>query len=327
MKAVLIDQPGGPDSLKLGEYPTPKPTPNELLVRVKATALNRADIMQREGKYPPPSDASPILGLEMAGIVEEVGENSGPWKKGDRVFGLLPGGGYAEYAVIPGEMAMPIPEGMSFFEAAGVAEVFLTAWQALFWIGRLQAGERVLIHAGASGVGTAAIQLAKHYGAFVAVTAGSEEKLAASERMGANVGVNYTEGPFEPKLRNAVGEEGFDLVLDFIGAPYWEQNLRALTLDGRLVLISTLGGSHIKGVDLAPILRKRLQVTGTTLRSRSLSYKTRLTKDFVQQGLPLFQTGAIRPVIDQTFAWEEVQTAHQYMEENRNIGKIVLEIN
>ncbi|SFS63384.1 NAD(P)H-quinone oxidoreductase [Marininema halotolerans] len=326
MKAVLINEPGGPETLFLGEYPKPKPTAQELLIRVQATALNRADIMQREGKYPPPPDASPILGLEVAGVVEEVGESSGSWKKGDRVFGLLSGGGYAEYAVIPGDMAMRIPDELSFTDAAGVAEVFLTAWQALFWIGHLQNNQRVLIHAGASGVGTAAIQLAKNVGAFVAVTAGSQEKLTACQKLGADVGVNYREGPFEPKLREVVGEGGFDLILDFIGASYWDQNMKALAMDGRLVLISALSGSHIKGMNLVPLLAKRLQVTGTTLRSRSLSYKTQLTRDFAQKGLPLFQQGKLSPVIDHVFSWENVQAAHRYMEENRNIGKVVLEV-
>ncbi|MFC4076262.1 NAD(P)H-quinone oxidoreductase [Salinithrix halophila] len=326
MKAVRINQPGGPDQLVMGEYPTPEPTDNELLVRVKATALNRADIMQRQGKYPPPSGASPLLGLEMAGVVEEVGENCQGWRKGDRVFGLLPGGGYAEYAVIPGAMAMPLPENLSYEEAAAIAEVFLTAYQALFWIGRLEQGDRVLIHAGASGVGTAAIQLAKEAGAFVAVTAGSEEKLIACRELGAGIGFNYKAGPFAPGLKETLGEQGVNLILDFVGAPYWEQNMDSLALDGRLVLISTLGGAKVESISLAPLLMKRIQVTGTTLRSRSLSYKTQLSRDFMEKALPLFAEGRLKPIVDRIYSWAGVQEAHRHMEANKNVGKVILRI-
>ncbi|PTX64247.1 putative PIG3 family NAD(P)H quinone oxidoreductase [Melghirimyces profundicolus] len=326
MQAVIVTEPGGPENLKVGEYPTPRPTDHELLVRVKATALNRADILQRKGHYPPPKGASPILGLEMAGVVEKVGENCRGWKPGDRVFGLLPGGGYAEYAVIPGDMALPIPEGYGFEEAAAIAEVFLTAYQALFWLGSLKQGEKVLIHAGASGVGTAAIQLAKAAGATVYTTAGSSDKLEACRSLGADLAVNYKEGPFEPHVRSAAGENGVQLVLDFVGAPYWEQNLNCLGIDGKLVLISTLGGAQLENASLVPFLAKRLQVIGTTLRSRSLHYKIELTRDFADHVLPLFGEGKIKPVIDRTFSWKEVREAHRYMEENRNIGKVILRV-
>ncbi|OYD07365.1 NAD(P)H-quinone oxidoreductase [Paludifilum halophilum] len=326
MKAVLMDQQGGADQLRLGEAPAPKLTDDELLIRVKATALNRADIAQREGKYPPPPGASPLLGLEMAGVVEEVGANCSGWSKGDPVFGLLPGGGYAEYAVIPGDMAMPIPEGLSFEEAAAIAEVFLTAYQTLFWLGSLEKDQRVLIHAGASGVGTAAIQLAKWAGARVFVTAGSEKKLDVCRKLGADHGINYKEEAFDTEVKKATEGEGVDLILDFIGASYWEKNMASLGLDGTLVLISTLSGTRLDHFNLAPFLAKRIQVIGTTLRSRSLSYKIRLSQDFSRNALPLFEDGRLKPVVDRVFPMEEVQEAHRYMEANKNIGKIILRI-
>lgn len=326
MRAVIVKQPGGPEQLELGEAPLPRPAEDELLVRVQATALNRADILQRQGKYPPPPGASPILGLEMAGVVEEVGEKCQGWQVGDRVFGLLPGGGYAEYAVIPGEMALPVPKRLNMMEAAAIAEVFLTAYQALFWLGDLQKRDRVLIHAGASGVGTAAIQLAKAFGATVFTTAGSQEKLKACLSLGADLALNYKEGPFAPAVQEAAGVEGVQVILDFVGAPYWEQNLDCLGMDGKLILISTLGGTHPEKFSLGPFLTKRLQLIGTTLRSRSPDYKKRLTRDFADMALPLLDHGRIQPIIDRIFPWNEVGEAHRYMEENRNIGKIVLQV-
>ncbi|HEY8393937.1 MAG TPA: NAD(P)H-quinone oxidoreductase [Thermaerobacter sp.] len=326
MRAVLVRQPGGPEQLYLGEYPTPEPHEGELLVRVRATALNRADILQRRGLYPPPPGASPILGLEMAGVVERTGPGCPGWQPGDRVFALLPGGGYAEYVTVPAGMAMRIPAKLTFEEAAAIPEAFFTAYQTLFWIGRLQAGERVLVHAGASGVGTAAIQLARDAGAEVLVTAGSEAKLEACRSLGASHAFNYKDGPFAPRVLEATGGRGVDLVLDFVGAPYWEQNLECLATDGRLVLIATMGGGVLERCDLRRLLAKRLQVTGTTLRSRSPEYKARLTQEFATRILPRFAEGRLRPIIDRVFPWEQVADAHRYMEANRNIGKIVLRV-
>lgn len=326
MKAIIVREPGDAEQLTMGEVPTPEPTEEELLVRVKATALNRADILQREGKYPPPPGASPLLGLEMAGVVERVGSRCAGWKEGDRVFGLLPGGGYGEYCVIPGKMAMPIPENLSFEEAAAVPEVFLTAYQALFWLGSLQRGQRVLIHAGASGVGTAAIQLVREAGAEPLVTAGSPEKLAACRELGAAEAFSYREGPFAPRVKEATGGRGVDLILDFVGAPYWEQNVECLATDGRLILISTLGGPKVEKVNLLALISKRIQVTGTTLRARSVDYKIRLTEDFARFALPRFRDGRLKPVIDRVFSWESVREAHRRMEANQNIGKIVLKV-
>ncbi|NDK57328.1 NAD(P)H-quinone oxidoreductase [Pontibacter fetidus] len=326
MKAILVKQPGGPEQLILGEYEQPLPSPNELLVKVYATALNRADTLQRQGKYPPPKGASPILGLEIAGVVEEAGINCTTYKKGDKVFGLLPGGGYAEYAVISEEMAMPIPDNLSFEEAAAIPEVFLTAWQALVWLGKLQPGERVLLHAGASGVGTAAIQLARALNAEVLVTA-SESKLQACLDLGAHKAINYKEVPFEDEVLAYTNSEGVDVIVDFIAGPYFNQNLDCLRLDGRLVILASLGGGKVSEVDLRKILSKRLQVIGSTLRSRSKDYQIKLTEDLAQFALPLFKAGKLKPVIDSVYSWEDVAEAHRYIEQNKNIGKIVLRVN
>lgn len=326
MKAILVKEPGEVDQLMIGEFPTPKPADDELLVKVKAAALNRADILQRQGRYPPPQGASPILGLDMAGVVAEVGARCTERRQGDKVFGLLSGGGYAEYATINEKMALPIPENLSFEAAASIPEAFLTAYQALFWLGKLQAKENVLIHAGASGVGTAAIQLVKEAGANAMVTAGSERKLDACRQLGATTAINYKESSFAPKVLAATDNRGVDLILDFVGAPYWEGNYTSLALDGRLILLATMGGSELEHFNLSSLMRKRIKLIGSTLRVRSLDYKIRLTQDFAAFALPRFADGRLKPVVDRIFPWEKVSEAHRYMEENLNIGKIVLKI-
>ncbi|MBB6611307.1 NAD(P)H-quinone oxidoreductase [Pontibacter sp. Tf4] len=325
MKAILVKQPGGPEQLILGEYEQPLPSPTELLVKVHATALNRADTLQRQGKYPPPKGASPLLGLEMAGEVAEAGINCTRFKKGDKVFGLLPGGGYAEYVTIDEAMAMPMPDNLSFEEAAAIPEVFLTAWQALVWLGKLQPGERVLVHAGASGVGTAAIQLARALKTEVLVTA-SETKLQACLNLGAHKAINYKEVPFEDEVLAYTNSEGVDVIVDFIAGPYFNQNIDCLRLDGRLVILASLGGGKVDNFDLRKILTKRLQVMGSTLRSRTKDYQIKLTEDLAQFALPLFKEGKLKPVIDSIYSWEDAAEAHRYMESNQNIGKIVLRV-
>lgn len=324
MKAILVTQPGGPEQLALGEYPTPEPGDDQLLVQVHATALNRADIMQRKGHYPPPPGASHILGLEAAGSVVKIGKNRSGWKEGDRICALLPGGGYAEYVTVPGNMAMRIPEGLSFEEAAAIPEVFLTAFQALHWIAGLQPGEHVLIHAGASGVGTAAIQLVRAAGATAFVTAGSSHKLDFCLELGATLGVNYKEEDFTARILDVTDGKGVDIILDFIGAPYWEKNLESLAVDGRLISLAVMGGHLLEKASLRPVMAKRLQITGTTLRSRGNEYKARLTAEFVQRILPGFAQGRYKPIIDSVIPWQEVQAGHRRMEENKNIGKIIL---
>lgn len=309
----------------IGEWPRPHPGPGEILARVEATALNRADLLQREGKYPPPEGESTVLGLEMAGIVESVGQGVTKWKPGDAVCGLLGGGGYAEYAVIHEDMALPVPKGLSTVEAAGIPEVFLTAFQALRWLAGLQKGEWLLIHAGASGVGTAATQLARVMGAHIIVTA-SAAKHAVCKDLGAAHAIDYKDEDFEEAVLEYTHGKGVNAVLDFVGGPYFQQNLNVLALEGRLVMLAFLGGVHAEQLNLGPILRKRLQVTGSTLRARSLEYKIRLSQDLYRYAWPLFGQGKLRPVIDTVFDWKEAGKAHRYMEENRNQGKVILKV-
>ena len=323
MKAVLVDQPGGPEQLRLGEHPRPEAGPDELLVRVHATALNRADTLQRQGQYPPPEGASPLLGLEMAGTIEALGENVRGWKQGDRVCGLLDGGGYAELATIHHGAALALPPGLSFEEGAALPEVFLTAHQALHWIGRVQAEERVLIHAGASGVGTAAVQLAQVAGAVCYVTA-STGKHDVCLDLGAAAAIDYQSEDFAMCIEALTEGRGVDLIIDFIGAPYFEQNLAALAMDGRLVLLATLGGGAVEGFNLRRLFQKRAQITASTLRARSQAYKNRLSEEFAADRLPLFLDGTLRPVIDRVLDWADVAEAHRAMEANENAGKIVL---
>jgi putative PIG3 family NAD(P)H quinone oxidoreductase len=325
MKAVVIREPGGPEVLQAGEWEKPVPGDDEILVRIAATALNRADTLQRRGRYPPPAGASPILGLEMSGEVAEVGSRCTRWKPGDRVFGLLPGGGYAEYAVIHEQMAMAVPVGMTMTDAAAIPEVFLTAFQALVWHARLMAGETILIHAGASGVGTAAIQIARQLNAEVLVTA-STAKLRRCRELGASHAIDYTKGPFEASVLSTTDKKGVDVIIDFVAGPYFHQNIASLKPDGRLVLLAALGGGTVEQVDLRRILTKRLTVIGSTLRARSIGYQIRLTDEFTRFAIPLFADGTLRPIVDSVFDWRDVVTAHEYMEANRNTGKIVLRI-
>lgn len=325
MRAVVVDEPGGPEQLRLAERPQPLPAPDELLVRVRATALNRADLMQREGRYPPPEGAPDILGLEMAGTVEAQGSACVGWNRGDRVCALLPGGGYAEYVTVPHEMAMPIPPSLSFEEAAAIPEVFLTAFQALYWHADVEAARDVLVHAGASGVGTAAIQIARHAEARVYVTA-SAPKHARCLELGAAAAIDYRNEDFAERIAALTEGRGVDLILDFIGAPYFEQNISSLARDGDLVLLSLLGGHRLDEVSLAPLFRKRARITASTLRSRTPQYKVDLTRDFAARLLPLFEDGTLQPVLDSTYDWTEVQAAHQRMGNNENAGKIILRV-
>jgi tumor protein p53-inducible protein 3 len=325
MQAVTVKKFGSAEEMILDYVPKPQPLEKEILVKVEASALNRADILQREGKYPPPKGASPIMGLEMAGSVVKLGDNADKWNIGDSVFGLLPGGGYAEYALIHQDMALPVPEGMSTVEAAAIPEVFLTAFQALQWLGELKKNETVLIHAGASGVGTAAIQLAKQMGANILVTA-SEPKHNACLKLGADHAIDYKKGPFRDKIVDMTDGSGVDLIIDFIAGPYFNQNISCLKQDGRLVILATLGGGITDECDLRKILVKRLTIMGSTLRSRDRDYQIKLTKDFAEFALTRFKNRTLNPVIDKVFTWDKVIDAHKYMEANKNIGKIVLKI-
>jgi len=325
MKALLIDEDSDQPVMKVGEFPDPKPESHEILVKVEATALNRADLLQKAGKYPVPEGASPILGLEMAGVVEEVGPEVTEFEEGDRVFGLLSGGGYAEYCTIHENMAMSIPEGLSYEESTGIPEVFLTAFQAIDWLGELSQNETILIHAGASGVGTAAIQLAKYlYEARIITTAGTDLKNELCQRLGSDLSINYKEENFSNVIESEFGDNCVDLIIDFVGSPYWDMNIKILGLDGRLVYLSMLGGAQVDQMNLVPILRKRLTIKGSTLRNRSDAYKMNLTKEFKQKALDLFSDGTIKPIIDSVYDWNDVEEAHSKMKNNLNAGKIIL---
>jgi putative PIG3 family NAD(P)H quinone oxidoreductase len=326
MKAILFDEPCAADKLYIGEFPKPEVGEEEILVEVKATALNRADILQRLGKYPQPTGASPILGLEIAGDVVAKGSKVFKWKKGDKVFGLIPGGGYAQYAVIHEEMAMRIPDKLGYEEAAAIPEAFLTAFQSIVWLAELKPGEYILIHAGASGVGTAAIQLAREIGAKIIITASAEKHFICKE-LGAEILIDYKSQNFKDVVLNATNNYGVDVIIDFIGANYFKDNIESLTRDGRLILLATLSGGKVNEFDVRQILTKRLKIIGSTLRSRSLDYQIKLTKDFYNFAYDKVSSGRIKPVIDKVFDWTDVSEAHKRMEANKNIGKIILRIN
>ncbi len=325
MRAVVITEPGEAEVLALRDVPDPAPGPGEVVIDVHATALNRADLLQRQGNYTLPAGAPPYPGLECAGRISAVGKEVTRWRVGERVMALLSGGGYAEQVATPHETVMPIPERMSWDEAAAIPEVWLTAYSNMLQIGRLQAKERVLIHAGGSGVGSAAVQLAKWLGATVFSTA-SAGKIEAVHALGADIVIDYRQENFAKRIAEGTGGEGVDLILDFIGAPYWDDNLRALAPWGRLVLVGLLGGRHTE-VNLGLFLSKKLSVHGSTLRDRTLAQKGALVAAFEREILPAFVSESLRPVIDHhRFPLDQIQQAHRYMESNRNFGKIIIQV-
>lgn len=322
MKAIVMDGHGGPEVLRYDDAPEPEVGENEVLVQVHATAVNRADVLQRRGGYAPPPGASPLLGLELAGVVAQRSAN---WRAGDRVMAVVTGGGYAERAAVPSGMLMPIPEHLPFTQAAAIPEAFLTAYLNLFTLGNLRADEHVLIHAGASGVGTAAIQLARAAGAHVLATAGSDDKLARCQELGAEVAINYKTESFADRVKEVTDGRGVDLILDFVGAPYWASNMDALALRGRIMLIGVLGGSQGQ-LDLGPIMGKSATVKGTTLRRTPMDDKIELTRTFASSALHRFANGELQPVIDRVFPLAEAAEAHRFMESNANVGKLILQI-
>ena len=325
MKAILLKEFGPPENMYVGDHPKPSPQANEVLVKVRATALNRADTLQRMGKYPPPPGDSTIMGLEIAGDIVELGKEVKSYKVGDRVCGLIGGGGYAEYAVLSEGMILPMPATMSYESAAAIPEVFLTAFQSISWIANLKKGESILIHAGASGVGTAAIQIAKAIGARVYVTA-SASKHSACLALGADKAIDYKKDDFEALILEMTNGKGVDVVIDFVAAPYLQKNINVLSLDGRMVLLALLGGIQTPSLNIMNLLVKRLQITGSTLRSRPPSYKTELTQALKEFAWPLFEDQSFKPIIDTVYDWKEVTEAHIRMESNLNIGKLVLKI-
>lgn len=327
MRAIVLEEHGGPEVLRLRDVPDPEPGPEEVLIRTGATALNRADVAQRMGRYPQPGarPAHEIPGLEFAGTVETVGSRVTAFQPGDRVCGLLAGGGYAEKVITHERQAIPLPSNLSIEEGAAIPEVFLTAYDALFPQARLALGETVLVHAGGSGVGTAAIQLARTAGARVLCTLGSDDKGARARQLGAEAAINYRTGDWAAAVREATDGRGADVILDFVGAPYLEQNLQSAAVRGRIVFIGTMGGP-VGQINLGALMSKRLQLFGTVLRARPLEEKAALTQAFIRHAMPLFRSGAIRPIVDRVFDIGDAPEAHRYMESNQNFGKIVLRI-
>ena len=325
MRAVVVDQPGDPEVMRLAEVPDPVAQPGEVVLRVHATAVNRADLLQRMGFYPPPPGASEILGLEASGEVDQVGDGVEGWRPGDPACALLAGGGYAEKVAVPAGQLMPPPPGMDLTTAAAVPEVFLTAHDNLATRGRLQPGETVLIHGGAGGVGTAAIQVAKGIGARVLVTAGSPERLDLCRELGADAGIDHTAEDFVARVAELTGGEGVAVILDVMGAAYLERNLQALARDGRLVVIGLQGGLRAE-VDLNTMLSRRLSLIATTLRSRPVEQKAEIARRAVEDLWPGFAGGTLRPVIDRVLPLSEVVEAHRAMQQGGIVGKVVLRV-
>ncbi|MDX1665035.1 MAG: NAD(P)H-quinone oxidoreductase [Candidatus Promineifilaceae bacterium] len=324
MKAIIVhNREGEVPSLVWEDAPDPTYGPDEVLVAVQATAVNRADLSQARGNYPPPSGVTSILGLEMAGEIVAVGEDVSDWTVGDRVCALLAGGGYAELAAVRAGMLLELPDEWTFAQGAAVPEVWYTAYVNLFLEGNLRAGEGVLIHAGGSGVGTAAIQLARNAGASAYTTAGADRKLARARELGAILAVNYHEQDFAESVRAITGGDGVDLILDPVGANYFERNLALLRPGGRLVQIGLLSGAQAE-IDLSQVLGKSIRIIGSRLRPRSWEEKIEITRRFRAEVWPLLREGRLEPVIDSLFALPEAQAAHEYVRQNRNVGKVIL---
>jgi putative PIG3 family NAD(P)H quinone oxidoreductase len=323
MRAIRVVGEGAGAKLELGEEPAPVPGPGELLVRVAATAVNRADLMQRRGLYPPPPGASPILGLECAGTVEALGPGASGFQVGERVMALLAGGGYAELAAVHAGSVMRVPARLSLEQAAALPEVFLTCSLNLFDLAHTPAGGAALVHGGGSGIGTAAIQLLRRAGVRAIVTAGSAEKCARCRELGAEVALNYREGPFAPGVLQATGGKGVDTVLDSIGAPYLEQHLQCLRMGGTLVLIGLMGGARAE-INLGAVVARRLTLVGSTLRARPVDEKAGIVSRFLARFGADLESGAIGPVVDRVLPLAEAQAAHELLERSDHFGKVVL---
>jgi NADPH2:quinone reductase len=324
MKAITIAQPGGPEVLRLTERPQPQPSAGEVLIKVAAAGVNRPDVAQRKGSYPPPPGApQDIPGLEIAGVVEAIGTGVTRWKVGDKVCALVIGGGYAGYCAVPEGQCLPIPGMLTFIEAASLPETFFTVWSNIFDRAKLLPGESLLAHGGSSGIGVAAIQMAKALGSTVYVTAGSDEKCRFCENLGATKAINYKTENFKAEINKLTGGNGVDVILDMIGGSYTPDNLQALANEGRLVLINSMKGKDVQ-VDLAIVMRKRLTITGSMLRSRDVVFKSAIARALEQHIWPLLASGKIKPVINKVFDAADAAKAHELMESSAHIGKIVL---
>ena len=322
MTAIEIEKPGGPEVLRPCQRPLPQLGPGEVLIEVAAAGVNRPDVLQRLGGYPPPPGASDIPGLEVAGDLVALGEGVESLALGDRVTALVTGGGYAEYCTAPARQCLPVPEGLSLAEAAALPETFFTVWTNVFDRGALKAGESFLVHGGSSGIGTTAIQMAKAMGARVFATAGSAEKCRACEALGAERAINYRSEDFVAVVKEATGA-GVDVILDMVGGDYIQRNIKALAPDGRLCYIAFLGGSKAE-VDFAPLMLKRITLSGSTLRARSVAFKAAIAENLRREIWPRIAAGEIRPVMAESFPLAEAAAAHALMESSQHIGKIVL---
>jgi NADPH:quinone reductase len=323
MTAIAISAPGGPEVLVAEQRPCPRPQAGEILLKVAAAGVNRPDVMQRQGLYPPPPGAPDIPGLELAGTVVERGAGAARFTLGNTVCALVTGGGYAEYAVAHESCALPVPARLSMVEAAAIPETFFTVWHNVFERGGLKSGETLLVHGGSSGIGTTAIQLAKAFGARVIVTAGSAEKCQRCLALGADYAVNYRSEDFVAAAKAATGGKGVEVVLDLVGGDYIERNYEAAAVEGRIVQIAFQGGPRAN-VDFRRLMLKRLHHTGSTLRARSVNEKAAIAQAIEQQVWPLIAAGKVKPVIDRTFPLEQAGAAHALMETSSHIGKIVL---
>jgi putative PIG3 family NAD(P)H quinone oxidoreductase len=323
MRCIEISEPGGPEVLRLGERPDPQPGPGDVLIHVAAAGVNRPDVLQRRGAYPPPPGASDIPGLEVAGTIASVGAGVGGFRVGDAVCALVSGGGYATMCVAPAPQCLRVPGTLDLVAAAAIPETYFTVWTNVFDRGRLQAGETALFHGGTSGIGTTAIQLAVARGAIVFATAGSDEKVRACEALGARAAINYRTQDFVDVIRSVTSGKGVDLILDIIGGSYLNRNLAALALDGRLVQIGLMGG-ETASLDLRRVLGRRLTVTGSTLRPRTVEEKGQIAAALARDVWPLLEAGTVKPIVCQTFPLAEAAAAHRLMESSVHIGKIVL---
>lgn len=326
MHAISISRFGGPEVLQVADLERPTPGPGEVLIRVRAAGVNRPDIVQREGRYPPPPGAPATPGLEVAGSINMVGAGVESRAVGDEVCALVAGGGYAEYCLAPAETVLPVPKGFSFTEAAALPETFFTVWSNVFDRAYLDAGETLLVHGGTSGIGTTAIQLAKAFGARVFTTAGSEEKCAFCRELGADLALNYRTDDWQKEILAATDGKGVNVVLDMVGGDYVAKNIACLAQDGRLVQIAFLRGPVVGELNLLPVMLKRLTITGSTLRPRDNAFKGAIAQSLADMVWPLLDAGTIKPVIDSTFPLADATRAHTRMESGAHMGKIILEI-
>jgi NADPH2:quinone reductase len=324
MKAITITHPGNPDVLRITDRPIPTYGPDEVLIKVAAAGVNRPDVAQRKGHYPPPADAPQDMpGLEIAGTITAIGANVTRWQVGDKVCALVSGGGYAEYCNAPEGQCLPVPEGFTFIEAASLPETFFTVWSNVFDRGRLQRGETLLVHGGSSGIGVAAIQMAKAMGCTVYTTAGSHEKCTVCKELGAHTAINYHTADFVNVIDHLTNGKGVDVILDMIGGNYTPRNLQALAEDGRLVMINMMDGKDTM-IDLSVILRKRLTLTGSALRPRSVAFKSAIAASLEKNIWPLLASRRIKPIISAIFPADRAAEAHELMESSKHIGKIIL---